>query len=545
MLTPTTSELPSENLTMKAIFLALTSGLFFPLALPNEVFHFGSPLLGLVSLSPLYLAFVFARDRRSAVYAGMVFGAVSTALGNFWLANFGEFSAWTLGGPILGYIGYNGLLAVALYAVSRFDANLRPALFAVVWTAYEFLKSIGYLGYPWGLAAYPFAGLSAFTQIADVTGVYGLTFMAVYLQALIGELSLVLSGYPRARDRISGPYPRSMGPSRMIAHGVFALLLLAGIASYGVYRLADDREADTHLRVLLVQQNTDSWAFGNEEETLETLIRLSEDALSRHDADLLVWSETSLRVPYASYADGWYEQVPRGRSFRDFLRASPVPLLTGSPYQHGGAGGAAWNAALLIQPDGEISGVYGKRQLVPFAESVPFWEWQAMRRFYLDIVGIQAVWEPGDDITIFELSAMDGPVFAAAPICFEDAFAGVVRDFHRAGAEVLVNLTNNAWSETDSAQTQHFTAARFRSIETRLPMVRSTNAGLTSVIDRHGRLQESLPMFEEGVLYAEIEIFREQSLTVYSTIGDSFAVLMLLLTAVALIQTCRRPETVE
>ena len=150
-----------------------------------------------------------------------------------------------------------------------------------------------------------------------------------------------------------------------------------------------------------------------------------------------------------------------------------------------------------------------------------------MQRFYLEMVGIQAVWEPGDRMTIFEIPGRDGPVYAATPICFEDAFAGVVRAFHRAGADVLLNLTNNAWSETDSAQTQHFTAARFRSIETRLPLVRSTNAGLTSIVDRHGRLQDSIPMFEEGVLFAEVPIYRGQGLTVYSTVGDVFAVGML------------------
>jgi apolipoprotein N-acyltransferase len=341
----------------------------------------------------------------------------------------------------------------------------------------------------------------------------------VYVQAFVAEFIL-----SRSRGTVS------LTLRQFASHGAFILLLIMATALYGVVRLSDDEPPDLTIRVALVQQNSDSWAFGNEEETLTTLIRLSRTALADTNPDLLIWSETSLRLPYENYADTWYERVPSDASFRDFLRESPAPLLTGSPYLPSERDGVAWNAALMLQPDGTVSDVYGKRQLVPFAESVPFWEWELVRRFYREVIGIQAVWEPGDRITVFELpTATAGPVYAATPICFEDAFAGVVRDFHRAGAEVLLNLTNNAWSRTDSAQTQHFTAARFRSIETRLPLVRSTNAGLTSVVDRHGRLRTSLPMFEEGVLVADVDIFRGRALTVYSTVGDVFAISMLMI----------------
>ncbi|MFW6234457.1 MAG: apolipoprotein N-acyltransferase [Spirochaetota bacterium] len=528
---------------MNSILLALTSGIFFPLALPNELLMFGSPVLGIVALSPLYAAFALAGERRLAVYAGIVFGAVSTAVGNFWLANFGDFSVWTLGAPIAGYIAYNWLLAIALYNLKHLHPHLRPLMFAAVWTGYEFLKSVGYLGYPWGLAAYPFANVAFMTQIADITGVYGLTFLAVYVQSVVAELALCFSRRHESAYHLRPAVVRTF--RQLTAHGALILLLTTATALYGIVRLSDARVSGRRIRVALVQQNSDSWAFGNEEETLETLIRLSRTALADASPDLLIWSETSLRLPYENYADTWYERVPSGTSFRDFLRDSPVPLLTGSPYLPADRDGVAWNAALMLQPDGAISDVYGKRQLVPFAESVPFWEWGLVRRFYRDVIGIQAVWEPGDRVTVFEVPTNTGPVYASAPICFEDAFAGVVRDFHRAGAEVLLNLTNNAWSRTDSAQTQHFTAARFRSIETRLPLVRSTNAGLTPIVDRHGRLQTSLPMFEEGVLVADVDILTDQRLTVYSTVGDVFALSMLMigLFGIVIIRVPATPNT--
>ncbi|TFG57700.1 MAG: apolipoprotein N-acyltransferase, partial [Spirochaetales bacterium] len=106
------------------------------------------------------------------------------------------------------------------------------------------------------------------------------------------------------------------------------------------------------------------------------------------------------------------------------------------------------------------------------------------------------------------------------PICFEDAFPYLCRNFVRQGAEMLINLTNDSWSKTDSAQIQHFVAARFRSIENRTVLVRSTNAGVTSVIDPHGRLIHSLPYFTEAFLAASIPVYSSGRSSFYTRFGD-------------------------
>lgn len=510
---------------MKAPLLALLSAAAFAAALPNEFLAYGSPVLGLIALVPLYAAFRVAPDVRTAMRTGAVFGAISTMLSNYWLANFGEFSVWTLGGPTLGYIGYNILLATVLYTLMRLPSNLRPLAFTLAWTGYELLKSIGYLGYPWGLAAYPFGDIIPAMQIADITGVYGLTFLVVYLNASLAEV--VLQG--RVKQLRSVLSPPLSAPLRHLAFATILLILNFG---YGWYRLSAPPEPDDTMRVALIQQNTDSWQPGNLSNTLSILQDLSIEALQQREHDLLVWSENSVSVPYEQYRSGYLDRTPSDQPFTEFIERIDTPLMTGSPYQPAGAAGTAWNAALLIEPGtGDVIQRYGKRQLVPFAEHIPFWEVTAVQRFFQDVVGLQAVWSMGDRRVLFELPTQAGTVNASAPICFEDAFASLIRDFTRDGADLMVNLTNNAWSETESAQYQHFVAARFRAIEARRTLIRSTNAGLTTVVDIDGTKVDALPMFEAAFLSVDAPIYTSGGLTAYHIWGDLFAYMTLAGTA--------------
>lgn len=514
---------------MKAPLLAILSAVAFSAALPNEFVHYGSPLVGLVALVPLYAAFRISPDMATAVRSGAVFGAISTMLSNYWLANFGEFSVWTLGGPTLGYIGYNMLLATILYTLMRLPSRFRPLAFTAAWTGYELLKSIGYLGYPWGLAAYSFGDSIALMQIADITGVYGLTFLVVYANASIGELLF--------RETVANPGGSGVlriASSSAVRHLATAGILFALALGYGQFRLSDLPDETNTVDAVLVQQNSDSWS-GNLGSAIATLQRLSSDALEEGSHDILVWSENSLSLPYADFRSGYYENSPASKPLTEFIAELNVPLMTGSPYRPPDPDEVAWNSALLIEPGtGNIIDRYGKQQLVPFAEHIPLWNIPFVQQFFREVVGLQAIWEPGAERVLFDIPAGSGTVKTATPICFEDAFAPVIRDFTRDGANLFINLTNNAWSQTDSAQYQHFVAARFRTIESRRTLVRSTNSGLTSVVGIDGRIRDSLPMFEAAALEVEVPVYQQDSLTVYHTIGDLFAWLMLALTAVCI-----------
>jgi apolipoprotein N-acyltransferase len=174
------------------------------------------------------------------------------------------------------------------------------------------------------------------------------------------------------------------------------------------------------------------------------------------------------------------------------------------------------------------------------AEHIPLRDFAPVRKFFQETVGLSSIWELGKEDTIFTVKNSSGKdIRFGAPICFEDAFPYICRRFVRAGAGLLVNLTNDAWSRTRSAQVQHFVVARFRSIELRRVLVRSTNGGLTCVIGPFGEIRQSLPMFESAALAVEIPVFKEAGYTPYTVFGDWFPWLLGLILLGALARDAR------
>jgi apolipoprotein N-acyltransferase len=175
------------------------------------------------------------------------------------------------------------------------------------------------------------------------------------------------------------------------------------------------------------------------------------------------------------------------------------------------------------------------------AEHVPFWEFAPVREFFQKQVGLGSIWELGKEDTIFAVNDSEGKeVRFGAPICFEDAFPYLCRRFVLKGADLLVNLTNDAWSRTNSAQVQHFVVARFRSIEMKRVLVRSTNGGLTAIVGPFGEIRQSLPMFQTARLAVEIPVFKEDGLTPYTRYGDWFPRLLGIILLAALVRSLRR-----
>lgn len=534
----------------RRIVLTLLSAVLFPLALPSELFAYGNAFIGVWALAFFYMALRLAESPREASLHGVLFGVISTAIANYWLMYFGQFSAWTLGGVIAGYTGYNAVLAPILWYFLRSPLRFRPVLFAFAWTGYEYLKSVGFLAYPWGLSAYPFNTLLPLTQIVDVTGVWGLCFLADLANATVAEGLLACCFPSSERSAPAGTYPLTLPvepPTTMSDRretlrpvGAYALFLAAAIAivlTYGFVRLATPIPVTGRFDAVLVQQNSDSWIQGNDVQTLQTAEDLSARGVAElgHTPDLVVWSETSLRYPFTQ-GRNFYLQNPAGEPFIPFVRDMGTYLVTGSPHvvdSHWDA----MNAVILLDPQARMTDFYGKQHLVPFAESFPFWDVPFVRSFVQNAIGLEAIWVPGRHYTVFAVPLREGGTLRfGTPICFEDAFGYLCRNFVRHGAQVLINLTNNSWSNTNSAQIQHFVAARFRSIENRITLVRSTNSGLTSVVDAYGRVIASLPMFRQDVLPVNIPVYRASTPTIYTRFGDYLPVGMLLFLLLLLVR---------
>ncbi len=541
---------PAGSLPNRTVLFSLTlaSSVLLPLALPNVVFPYGNSALGFVCLAPAFVAISLAPTFGFASLLGIVFGAVSTGLANFWLMFFQGYSIWTYGGVVIGYIGYNALLFPFLRGFAALQPRYRPFLVAGVWAVYEYLKSIGFLGYPWGLVAYPAWDILPLIQFVDITGIWGLSLLMTVLNALVAEAAIVVRGGDQAP--LSGEqWLGRLSPRHalFLRQALFGGILLALAFGYGGYRLSVPIPAERTVRLLLVQQNIDPWT---ESGARSDSTRINQDLTVQGlrgaggPVDLAVWSEIS--VPDIWVVNGTQFR-PKDNSLVAFVQRTAVPVLTGQVIAVDPSKYEFMNGAVLLSPDGRIIDTYGKVHPVPFAESIPFYEYEAVRWFFKNVVGVWNPWTMGTRLTVFRLPLRSGASLAfGAPICFEDGFSDLCRRFILEGADLWLNLTNDYWSKTVFSEVQHFQVARFRAVENRRVLVRSTNGGVTVVVGPWGEVRQSLPLFERRTLDVEIPVYRERSLTPYTRFGDylpqaAAAVLLLLLLVDAFAGRPRRP----
>jgi len=529
------------------ILLVIFSAVLLPLALPNELFPYGNWIVGLFCLSPLFIALTLTDSFRTAAVIGIIFGTITSLISNYWLMFFQEFSVWTLGGTTTGYALYNTILALFLFGFIKYSQNYRTFLIAACWAVYEYLKSTGFLGYPWGLIAYPVHSLLPIVQFVDITGIWGLSFFMALINALIAEF---LFKFFYRHETYAQPFTAFTGRDKnakalrvtaqpLLGTAVFTLMLTTLILAYGYIKLNTKLSAEKKLQILLIQQNTDSWVLNGERKSILINEKLTLEGIQKSLAkpDLVVWSETSLMHPAVGYGN-FFENYPKENPLLPFIRKNRTFFLIGAPvlleplYSKKTKRETirAMNAAVLFNPKGKVVKYYGKQHPVPFAETIPFWDIPWVREFFQRFIGVQDVWVMGNKSTIFNVPLKDGSnVKLGAPICFEDAFSDLCRTFIKGGADLLINITNDSWSKTVSSETQHFIAAEFRAVENRRFLIRSTTAGVTAVVDPWGKTLEAIPLFKEGYLPYTVPLYENAQTTLYTRYGDYFPILLMII----------------
>ncbi len=500
--------------------LLAISSVAFALSFPSFLSNQGWFPLGFVCLAPLFV--VVRRSSWAAVpFYGLFFGYASYALFNYWL---GKFHPLTL--VVVPPI-YAAYFLVTLPAMKLADA-LFPRhgylLQAGLWVCYEyFLKSNGFLAYSYGNLGYSQWSFLPLIQIADTVGVWGVSLLVVYPSALLGRA--FGDGLPALREQ----WRAYLVPAAAYA------AVFAGVVIYGLAAPVDTRQ-DRQWHVALVQQDVDPWKGGFDayRRSLDALERQSVKALAGRP-DVVIWSETSF-VPAIDWHTRYRpdtETYGLVKELRDFLSAQTVPFVVGNDdgelkrVAEGQDARVDYNAALLFE-HGQIVDTYRKLHLVPFTESFPFQ--QSLPRIYNWLVNADThFWENGTVYTVFDA---EGVKFST-PICFEDTFGYLCRGFVRRGADVLVNMTNDAWSKSVACAMQHMTMAVFRAVENRRSVVRSTNGGMTNIIDPNGRILESFPPFKEGFLDGTVPVHTGVT-TIYTRWGDWLPPVLLGLSVIGL-----------
>lgn len=534
------------------VFCSLLSGLLIAAAIPNELFLFGSPAIGAIALFPLYVAVHRTSKISSAFWLFFLHGATAHLLSSFWLGNFHGFALFTLGASDIGTGFFEAMLGLGFYypilmrtkthalaelsGKHAFSVPFRIVWFAGIYTIWEYCKSTGFLAYPWGTLSMTAFRWPAVTQIADITGPYGVTFLFAMISACTAEGTFVLA-------RTYQPDGKTAAAKAFLNTCAALFTAVVLVLMYGAYNLSVERRPVKIMNTVLVQQNRDPWAK-REEDNILLAQQLTKDALDEFrrigtECDLVVWSEAVLSKRFPA-AETYYTYFPTEAPLLPFVKNSRVPFIIGGPVKFDGDHRYG-NSALLIDKNGMYTGAYTKMHLVPFAELIPGREYEAVRKFIRKIAGFSYGWTPGKKPVLFEIPLSGRPetesefdiisiagtqknaekdsVIISTPICFDDSANEVCRALFRCGSEVFVNITNDSWSKTKSAEIQHFVVAHYRAIEYRTTLLRAANAGFTVVVSPTGRILDSLPLFEEGALAYSVPVYKRQ-MTLFARFGN-------------------------
>jgi apolipoprotein N-acyltransferase len=382
---------------------------------------------------------------------------------------------------------------------------------ACYWVALEYLKAHLITGFPWCLLGYSQYEHLHIIQLADLFGVYGISFLIVLVNGLIFRISL---RPPRRNGRVlKWELP-------------VAVLLLAGAWIYGHYQISgtqSDGQAGRPVKAAVVQANIDQsvkWDPAYQEETIETYYRLSRSARSFHP-ELIVWPETAL--PF------FFQDHPRfSPAIISLADESGAVLVFGSPaYKRHQRAVRYYNRAYMIVPHSRDILYYDKNHLVPFGEYVPLKQYVPFIRRLVEAAGDFA---QGENLKPLKTGGLSLGVL----ICFEAIFPELARALARDGANLFVNITNDAWFGRTSAPYQHLSMAVFRAIENHRPMIRAANTGFSVFIGPTGAILSKSNLFVEAVLTGSVAV-GAFPLTFYSRFGDLFAVTLLLIAAAHLL----------
>ena len=492
------------------LLLAALSGALLSLAFPSHPDHplafLYHPLWAHCALVPLLIAL---RDRgfKAGFAAGWISGLVWNLLSLYWVAYTQGGGPAVVGGTGLmaAYLGLFIGLCTGLFNVlaARWGAKAL-ALLPLLWTAQEYLLSLGELGFPWLLLGHSQAALTHFIQYATWTGVFGVSCWVVGLNALF---------YSALVER------------RVLLAGVALGYLLPWVHAQSALTTTSPIES---LRIGLIQPNTtyiDKWGPNGLERTFSALATLSRQAAKR-DPELLVWPETA--VP----CDPMRRAGCRGR-IQALVEELDIPLLTGAPH-------ANYNAAFFVQPGATTLPSYAKMHLVPFGERTPYRDAIPLLRD-IDWTRLTGDLGPAEFARGTEHAVFAHPQHPfAVLICFESIFPDLVRQHVAAGARVLVNITNDSWFGRSAGPYQHALINAMRAVENRTAIARSATTGISLFIDPFGRTYEATDLFTPAVAVATVPV--GQPMTFYTRHGDLFAWGCLLVVLGAFVARFRKPR---
>ena len=484
----------NKNLKWNILF-AILSGALLILSFPK----YGWGFVAWFAFIPLLFALHRVTSIKQAILLGFITGVVGYTGIMYWIVyvvvNYGYLPIY-LGIIIMLLLACYLSVYLAIFAagIIYFRRKIPLYLIApVLWICLEYCKSQLLTGFPWENLGYSQYLNLYLIQFADILGVFGLSFLIILVNVSLFEIIT----------------KRSKHEYMIVA---IVSMILVCVYIYGIFRInnIDKLMQDPlvpSIEVSLIQGNIDQSIKWNENFQKETL-NIYEDISLKNipvSGGLIVWPETA--VPF-----NFQDENDLRKQIKNLSIKTKSNFIFGSmSYSRRSHHVDFYNSAYLLSPEGEVKGRYDKVHLVPYGEYVP------LRNVFPFIKGLTA--------GIGDFSTGDGysPLSSAGRkigvlICYEGILPFATRMYKKESAEILVNITNDAWFGTTSAPYQHLSMTIFRAVETRLYLVRAANTGISAIIDPRGHIVEQTNIFQKDALKGKVKFLKIP--TFYAEYGD-------------------------
>ena len=495
-------------MSLRKILLAILSGVMLTAAFPPGRLDWAA----WIAIIPLLKSLENERPL-NAFRLGMIAGLSHYLTLIYWIIfvtnTYGGIDLLTSSCILLLFCLYLSLYPAVFSLLIRLLAGHRfmPMITAGVWVSLEYVRALLMTGFPWCLLGYSQFNRHALIQISDITGVYGISFLIVAVNALI---------YLLIFDK-----PGTSGKKELILETSTVLVLLFICLFYGIYCLSDvnrNGKGKESIITSVIQGNIDQsvkWDPAFMKETMDKYMALTRSAMNSKPG-LIVWPETA--APFF-----FQDNTESSQDIYRISKESGAWLIFGCPAyeQEDIIWTRYYNRVCLVSPNGSLGGHYDKAHLVPFGEYVPL---KRFIPFINRLVTASGDFFPGKESGLLKMS----DITAGALICYEAIFPDLARREVKNGARVFVNLTNDAWFGMTSAPHQLLSMCVFRAVENRRPFIRAANTGFSAFIDPFGRIIAKSDLFTEAVLTEEIRTDYNR-ITFYTKYGDIFMYVILII----------------
>ena len=473
--------------------------------------------LAWLAFVPFFFAVEGVKNPRRAIFYGWLTGFCAHLAGFHWLVyTIGVFGGFPYAASVAVFLVYAALqgLQMALFAAFVRAGGFGPLQVfpALFWVPLEFLFP---LLFPWYVANSQVA-FSWFIQTADLVGPYGASFIVMWFNAALYKAA-------------SAPKRQRLASSLPVAYAALAVIVSLVYGYQRIESVGDEMAGARKMSVGSVQANVDidlKWNPALAKQNLEKHMSLTAQL---DPVPAVIWPESAVEF----WVPENIQVLPR--ELIPLLKSERANLIFGARSFRGTPGKAdfkAFNTAFHTDANGRVLGRYHKQVLLAFGEYLPF----AKLLSRLPAIPFADGFTAGAGPRIFHLPR---GVRAAPLICYEDLMPDLVRKFvGETRANVLINLTNDAWYGRSVGPWQHLWLAQFRAIETRRSLLRVTNTGVTSLVNAKGEVVQSLPTFTAADMHSEVDILTGE--THYVRFGDWFAWGMTTITAGILLFNFKR-----